>query len=201
MVLLKKVSLVLSAFLLSFPLVGRNTILEFRGAYFLPIGHIFKDIYNGSALYGPELTLQCCKEGNLYAFASVNYLNTKGHSIGAQNPTTVTLLPLTFGAKYFMPLFCEKIDVYLGLGFEAMRVHTKDVLPDLVSKKSKWGFGGITKIGAYCYLPYNFLIDIFIDYSFIKAGSNSIMQPSTGFQSIKANVSGVIFGGGLGYRF
>lgn len=185
------------------PLMCRNVLLEFKAAYFLPTNSVFKHIYqNGSALCGPELTVQLCNNKNWYGFASFDYFQKKGRSLGLCDRTKVSLLPFGIGLKYFVPMVGDCADFYLGLGFQPVYVHTKDCLPSVVLKQSHWGFGGIAKIGTYVYLPHNFLLDFFIDYSFVKVGCKNTCQTSTGMViPTKADVSGALFGGGLGYRF
>lgn len=184
-------------------LISRDTILEFKGAYFLPTNHTFKDIFhNGGALYGPELTVQLCDDKPWYAFASIDYFQKKGRSIGLSDRTKVSLLPLAIGIKYVVPLLCDCVDLYAGLGFQAERVHTKNDSPFVIPELTRWGFGGIAKIGTYCYLPHNFVIDFFIDYSFVQTHRGNDAQAPTGpIVPLKAHVSGAIFGIGLGYVF
>jgi len=201
MMLFKTVRSLFISLLFVVPVVAREVILEFKGAYFLPTDCTFKTIYpKGGALFGPELTVQLCNDRNWSAFASFDYFKTAGCSIGLCDATTVKLIPLALGLKYFVPVHgC--VDLYAGLGFEAINVRTINCSNFVVSPLSQWGFGGIAKVGAYYYLPHNFLIDIFIDYSFVNVGSNSCDCPSIGVQSVKANVSGAIFGIALGYNF
>ena len=71
----------------------------------------------------------------------------------------------------------------------------------VIQKLYRWGFGGIAKVGAYYHLPHNFVIDFFIDYSFLKVGKNHRTLTPPGIRLIKADVSGAIFGVGLGYKF
>ena len=178
----------------------RDVILEFKGAYFLPTNDIFKSLFHrGGALYGPELTVQVCPESCWYAFASVDFLKAHGRSIPECDPTTVKLLPLAFGLKYFVPQWFECVDFYAGLGFQAMNVRTKDCINGVQSVFANWGFGGIAKAGSYWYLPCNFVLDIFIDYSFLKV--DRCGNACECFNYPKANVSGAIFGIGLGYKF
>ncbi|MDR3550863.1 MAG: OmpW family outer membrane protein [Candidatus Babeliales bacterium] len=199
MILLKTFRSLLVSLLLVFPLAGRDLILEFKAAYFLPTDSDFKHIFHkGGALYGPELTVQLCSDENWYAFASFDYFQKKGNSVGLCDETSVKLIPLAFGLKYFMPA-ADSFDFYAGLGFQAMNARTKNCSDFVESKLSQWGFGGIAKAGAYYYLSHNFLIDIFVDYSFVKVGKNDC--DCTSVQSVKANVSGAIFGAALGYKF
>ncbi len=178
---------------------ARDVILEFKGAYFLPTNDIFKSMFHrGGALYGPELTVQLCPESCLYGFASVDYLKAHGRSIGECDPTNVQLIPLAFGLKYFIPQWYDCVDFYLGLGFQAIDVRTKNCIAGSVTRFTNWGFGGIAKAGSYWYLPCNFVIDIFVDYSFVKVDRCG-SSPCLDFP--KANISGAIFGVGLGYKF
>lgn len=181
---------------------AREVIFEFKGAYFLPTNHDFKRIFNGSALYGPELTVQLYNEKNWYAFASLDFYQKKGKSCGLCSPTKLTLIPLGLGVKYFFPTCYEQVDFYLGLGFQPEWAHTKDCSPFVNKKISRWGFGGIGKAGMFCNLPCNFLIDIFVDYSFVWTSKGDSCKSCTGpVVPLRANLSGAIFGFGVGYRF
>jgi len=182
-------------------LSARDILLEFKGAYFLATEHLFREIYgNGGALYGPEVTFQLCDDDNWYGFASIDFFQKDGHSLGLCDATKARIMPLALGLKYFVP-FCYG-DFYIGLGFQPTHLKTINCSPFVAECTSQWGFGGIAKIGTYFDLPCNFLIDIFIDYSFVKVDCNKKCQPPAGpVTSTKADISGVIFGAGLGYRF
>ena len=197
--MLKKLFQYLGVFLVfaCMPLVCRDVLLEFKGAYYFPTNHHVRDIYgNGSGLYGPEVTVQLCEGKDWYGFASADFLKKKGHSAGLCEPTTLYLVPLALGAKYFVPFSYG--DFYLGLGFQPTHVKTVNCISNTVQRTSKWGFGGIAKAGAYFDLPRNFFIDVFFDYSFVKVGGG----PCCGSViPVKAHMNGAIFGAGLGYRF
>ncbi len=181
-----------------FSLVGRDVILELKGAYFLPTDSMFKDCYKGSVLWGPELTVQLKKNKHWYAFASLDYYRQKGRFLSLCDSTTLRLLPLAFGIKYFVPIR-NRANIYLGLGFQPEYVNKKSRRGFVTSKRTLWGFGGIAKAGAYIDLFHNFLLDLFIDYSFVWTKKTNLygntVTPS------RTNLSGAIFGAGLGYRF
>ncbi len=178
--------------------INANVLLEFKGAGFLATGSRFKKIYGrGSALYGPELTFQVC-QSNWYGFVSVDYLHKKGHSIGLHTPTTIRMVPLGIGLKYFMPTCWECADLYLGLGFQPVHVSLKNN-PPFVPDEHRWAFGGIAKVGSYVYFSCNFFLDLFIDYSFAHLSKHTFQTPP--LVPLSASVSGAIFGVGLGYKF
>lgn len=180
------------------PAFCRDILVEFKGAYFFPVERCVRSIFgNGAALYGPEVTFQFCESRNWYGFASADFLSKKGHSVGLCEPTKMYLVPLAFGVKYFVP-FCYG-DFYVGAGFQPTHLKTVNCSDFVAQTTSKWGFGAVGKIGAYFNLPCNFIVDIFFDYSYAKIGCNKCH--SDGVIPLKANVSGAIFGAGLGYRF
>lgn len=187
----------------SMPIISRDCILEFKGAYFLATGSRFKKMYKGGALYGPELTVQLCDDSNWYGFASVDYLSRKGHSLGLRLPTKISLVPIAFGLKYFVSdCTCfENVDFYVGLAFQPVRVEIKNYSHYVIPEQTQWALGGIAKVGAYVDLPCNFVLDLFVDYSFVKLKSHANQGPSGPVVPLKASVSGAIFGGGIGYRF
>lgn len=184
-------------FFMCMPLFCRDVLVEFKTAYFLPTNSCVRHIYgNGGALYGPEVTFQLCEDKSWYGFASADFLSKTGHSVGLCDRTKMYIVPLALGVKYFVP-FCYG-DFYAGLGFQPLHLKTVNCSPYVVQTTSKWGFGGIAKIGAYFDLPCDFFVDLFFDYSFVKVGR---VACCAGVIPLRANINGAIFGIGLGYRF
>lgn len=176
----------------------RDVIIEFNGSYFLPTHSRFKDCYKGSALYGPELTIQLRENKNWYGFASIDYFKQKGRFLSVCDSTTLRLLPLAVGIKYFIP-FSRRTNFYCGLGFQAAYINKKSRNAHVTSKKSLWAFGGIGKIGTYINLPHNFLLDLFFDYSFAWTSKDNFYGHKV--RCARTNIGGAIFGAGIGYRF
>ena len=181
---------------------ARDVILEAKGAAFLPTDCIFKQIYGKKGgLFGAEVTFQLseCNEC-WYGFASVDYFQHCGRSIGLGDATKVKMVPLALGLKYFISS-CYA-DFYVGLGFQPTHVKTINSSVFVTPCTSQWGMGGIAKVGAYFDLYCNWVLDIFVDYSFAKLDCKNRCPQNRAFVvPIKANVSGTIVGAGLGYRF
>lgn len=182
-----------------FQLCARNMILEFKGSYFLPTSSRFKECYKGAALYGPEFTFQLCENKNWYAFANLNYLKQKGRFLSLCDSTTLRLIPFVLGIKYFVPFRTCWADFYLGLGLQVAYLHQKSRNVCVTSKKTLWGFGGIGKIGTYIHLPRHFLLNFFCDYRFAWTPKDNFYGNRT--TCLRTNISGVMFGAGLGYHF
>lgn len=180
----------------------KNILLEFKAASFFPTNSCTKDIYGKAAgLFGSELTFQLCENKNWYGFASVDFLSKSGHSIGLCNYTKLDIVPFGLGLKYFVPFGyknCYLGDFYLGLGVQPLYLKTSDCLNNITTITSRWGCGGIAKIGSYFYLPCNFFIDLFFDYSFVNVKAKNCSEfiiPQ------KADLNGAILGVGIGYMF
>lgn len=193
------VAALLAASVCSLPSFCRDTILEFKGAYFLPTNHTFRQAFdNGSAIYGPELSVQLKNDAQWYGFASIDYFQKRARYLGVLDSTRLRMLLFAIGLKYFIPV-SERVNLYLGAGAEPAYVLTKSTRACVVARDSQWCIGGIGKMGAYIDMPHNFVFDIFFDYSFLRTHCGYFyghtLTPS------QANLSGAIFGVGLGYRF
>jgi len=182
----------------SAPLFCRDILLELKAAAFIPTNDCMKDIYgHAAAIYGPEITFQLCSERNWYGFASVDFLSKKGHSIGLCTPTEMDIAALAVGLKYFVPS-CYG-DFYVGLGFQPTHLKTINCTQPNPQTTSKWGFGGIAKIGTYFDLPRCFFLHIFVDYSFATVKCTTTC--STASIPVRVHLKEAIIGAGIGYRF
>lgn len=177
----------------------RDILLEFKGAYFLPTNSTFRDAYKGTGAFGPEFTVQFRNESNWYGFLGLDYFKVKGKHLKVADSTTVRFLPLVFGLKYFMPFCCDRADFYLGLGAQAVHIKKKLERACVIQKDKFWSGGFRAKMGAYINLKCNFLLDLFADYSFLRTKKMHFYGPTT--TCCKANLSGLMLGLGLTYRF
>ena len=80
-------------------------------------------------------------------------------------------------------------------------MHVRNDSPFVIARQTKWVFGGIAKAGAYIDLSCNFVLDLFIDYSFAHVSSHNANAPAGPIVPLKSSISGAIFGAGFGYRF
>lgn len=176
-------------------LSAHNSMIEFRGAGFIPTSNVYKHIYHSSGAFGAELTthLWDC----IYGFFSFDYTSKHGRSIGGDTKTKVNFLPLSFGLKYLHP-FCYG-DLYIGGGAVAARVHTHDYSPFVAPTYTHWGWGGTIKAGCLIDVTECAFLDIFVNYVSIKSSSHNTFNNLVVPQTVK--VAGVFIGAGIGYRF
>ena len=172
-------------------------LTEVRAAYYHPTSKKFRDIYGGSGIYNVELSLETwC---NFYPFISAGYYRESGRSIGERNKTTLTMVPLGIGLKYlFCP--CSCYHPYLGAGFAASWMHTRDSSPFIHKTTKKWGFGGVFKVGVLAFFTDCFFVDGFIDYTYMKVHFSGSRSSPLVFLS-DADLSGFAFGLGIGFAF
>lgn len=199
---------------------GRDVFLEFKGGAFIPTGCDFRAIYGNATFFvSPEFSWQVVDRANWYIFASAGYVEKKGNSVGLCTPTKARLVPLGIGVKYFFQNFhddiCSNHKVYLGLGFQPVLLKTNNRSEYVEQNSSDWGLGGVAKFGYILDLKRNFFIDFFADYSFAHVGCGGQSSDSkvccslasSGIRNVhyvtplKANVSGMILGIGIGYSF
>ncbi len=172
-----------------------DVLVEGKAAAFMPTGQTFKENFSTSGLFGFEITSKIV--GNVYAFGSFDFLNKSGNTQFFQTATKVYMSNFGIGLKYFIPTE-SCCDLYVGLGAQPTYLRTIDS-SDVVTQHSRWGWGGIAKIGAIINLPKSFFVDLFIDYSFVTINfTNTFNAP---LQSANAVLNGAIFGLGFGYRF
>lgn len=190
-----RLPLLILGFLFTSKAFGTNVLLEAQAAYYRPTNHQFRDIYSGSGIYGVELSVQSWK--GLYPWISGSAFTKSGHSLGLHNRTHITFVPIGVGLKYLWKV--NFVDLYLGAGALPTYLHIHNHSHCGLEKTSKWGCGGIAKVGVIFNLPKAFFIDTFVNYSYIKISNH---RTSNGYISPhSANLSGFSFGGGIGYRF
>jgi len=144
-----------------------------------------------------EVNVGLCKD--VFAWASLAGLKKSGHSIGLENSTKITLLPIGFGLKYFYLVDCMNFDIYGGGGPVATYLKTNDFSPYVVQKHAKWAFGGVLKAGAMFPITDCLLIDLFADFSFVNMNFCASTNPQLYCRDAKLN--GLFVGIGLARLF
>ena len=187
-----------SLFILAFlwcPLHATDYAAEIKGGYFIPTSSLFQDIYGGGGIYSLEVSRSVCP--GIDGWASASYFTQLGYSIGQQDSTRVTLVPLGLGVKAHYCL--KQFRTYAGLGIEANYLHTRDQSPLVIQSVSKWGVGAIAKAGVLFNFCPRWGVDIFGDYSFCEIPFHNTGGGRVGRQT--ADVSGFSVGIGVNYRF
>ena len=161
-----KIPLTIGLFILSgfSSLQAWEILPEIKAAYFYPTHHRFQDIHSGGGLYSLEASIQAWDQ--LYPWVSAGYFYQSGSSIGEKRATKIRMVPLTLGVKYHLPL--SRLSPYVGAGLLVSYVDIHNHSSYVTKKDSKWGAGGLFKLGFLAYVTNSFFIDAFCDYSYLK---------------------------------
>lgn len=173
-----------------------HLFVEFKAGYFLPFDHFFRDIYSGGGgIVGGELSYRVYSK--FYAWLTGDFFFEEGLSIGDQDDTEIYIVPIGLGLKYFFPYKC--LDFYLGGGLLVTYLHMEDHSPFVIPRSSKWGAGGIAKAGLIMKLNQHVFIDLFTSYNYTRIH----FHDTDGGRVVRhtADLSGLIFGGGIGFAF
>jgi opacity protein-like surface antigen len=159
-------------------------IVELKAHYFSPSEEAFRDIYGGGIMYGGEASIAVWKEVEVWF--GVSFFSKKGELAFTKEETKVKIAPLGAGVRYSYPVN-EKISIYGGLGINYYSYKEENPLGEV----SKGGLGPVVKAGGLMKVTKEFIVDVYVDYSYCK------MKPA----DFNINVGGIEAGIGLGYRF
>lgn len=181
--------------LVAFHLTAFEALTEAKVAYFLPTDAQFRNHYGQDGLLS-TLEASFSAGDNFYPWASVSYFGNTGHTnVGGKRKSHISFIPIGAGMKYLY--FFEHLGVYGGLGALPIYLHIENHSPLLARREKKWGCGGVAKVGLIADRLWNFFLDLFAEYSYIKIPFHK--TPATALHP--ANLSHFSIGGGIGYHF
>ena len=186
---------------------SNGVILEARASYFYPTAKEFRNIYHNAGVdyqltgsfpvyYGNDVWLQ-----GLDVWAAVDYFHKTGHTTGLHDKTSIRIVPITLGLKYFFPALGTKIPVnfYIASGMKYFFVHTHNDSSFLKKNVNKSGMGGVFEAGFTTTFVKHLVLDVFAAYSLKTLSAPSISKPVV--ETTSFNISNLNVGLGLGYKF
>ena len=133
----------------------------------------------------------------LQIYGAIEYMQKWGHSIGAEQRTTLTEVPLSLGLRPVIPI-TNCLDYYFTVGPRYFFVNVHNCSPYVPKKMSANGCGGFVNTGILYRFDPNFTLDLFGEYSYLSLRFRS---RKGGTEGLTAQVGGLTFGAGLGYSF
>ncbi|MGK5595629.1 MAG: hypothetical protein ACSNEK_09785 [Parachlamydiaceae bacterium] len=174
--------------------------VEGRVACYLPASKKVRHIYGDAwANYQIAVLKNITPQWQLWSGAS--FLPKKGHSYGCcHSPTRLRLIPINFGAKYFIPV-CGNIKGYIGGAICYSILRIKDDAYDVHRHTRKRAWGGLTQVGLTYDLWERGALDLFIDYYFQQFHFKTKNDTRRYVKRSSLNMNGLQVGLGLGLKF
>lgn len=175
--------IILSLFVSAAPLPASDLSIKIFGLYFIPFENAFKDIYGNGTEFGGEIKYSFWT--NCGIWLSGSYYEKQGELSFTGEKTVVSVVPLAVGLSFQIP--GDWIRVYFDGGLGSFNFQEDNPIGRVTQNR----LGFLTKIGA-SFFPYKgFFLDVFMRYSSCR------IRPL----DIEANIGGLSFGVGLGWRF
>ena len=203
----KKVSavivMVLCYLFLSSPIVSAAEYLtEFRASYFHPNSSAFKDVYsNSEILYGVEVNIKA--HDKVYPWVGLGYLYARGSTPQLGNfASTLYLVPVTAGIKYFFTGSNLPVRPYVGAGMLAAYANVKVKVPGESRGENDITVGAVAKTGILINVTPRVHLDLFADFTSLKMDfTHDADQVYASYLPKKSDFSGWNLGAGITYQF
>jgi len=171
------------------PLKAEIARLELSASYFHPFEKAFRDIYGQGIKYGFDIGLTIWN--NLEFHVEVHYYYKKGKLTYTGEGTRVKILPIGVNLRY---VFVKRsVHLYAGGGVTYNIFEEKNSIGTV--DENKFGFsvrtGGYTRIKGLKKIMKEFIIDVYISYSYCE------MKPA----EIGFNIGGLDLGVAFGFAF
>jgi outer membrane protein W len=181
-----------------------DVIVEFRTSYFYPSSSRFRQIFDRQRInYQLTGSFPICHAwwSRLNLWTAVNYLSLEGRSTGIGDRTSLRMIPVTLGLKYFLPSLCCKgsPDFYIAGGMKYYFVHNYNDSNYVQKSIDRKGWGGVAEVGCLFSIRDCYVLDLFAAYSFKSFHGPSSSNPYV--ISSRMKLDGFDIGVGVGYRF
>lgn len=184
-----------------------SPIIELRASCFYPESSKFRSLFGNNKL-NYQLTSSfplypnwCGWIRGINLWAAVDYYSHSGHTSTLQNKTSLRIVPLTLGVKYFLPAICQRVPInfYAAAGMKYYFVHNHNHSNIVKKTINKRGMGGTLEVGCLATLSCHLVVDLFAAYSFKSFGASSSSNPAVKMTGL--DLGGLNIGAGFGYKF
>lgn len=161
----------------------------------MPQSDVVSDIYGKlHKEYAIEVSQNLAEPIELWA--RLGYSQEKGYSLGLEESTTLTLIPLSAGVSWSFKAG-ERFEPYVGVGLSYSQLKFHDDSAYVKPSLTDWGLGAVLKIGSRYRLDERYFVSGFIGYDYQKFK----FEGDDGVTCYRVNVSGFSMGFGLGIYF
>ncbi len=170
--------------------------IEAKAGYFFFASETMRDVYNQGGI-DVQLAGAYPVWKGLEIYGSVEYMQKSGHSLSANQSTTIWQIPVNIGLKPVITI-CKEALWYFTLGPRYFYVHQHNNSSYVPRNKGKSGCGLFVNTGFNFIVWKHLLIDLFGEYSYEKVHFHT---SRANVYTTGAQLSAFTFGGGLGYAF
>ncbi len=170
--------------------------LEIKPGYFFFSNHTLREIYHGGFEIQGSVSYPLC--GMIALYGSLGYLRVRGKSLGGNQKTSISQVPLDVGARAIADLG-ECVKGYLSIGprYFYFHQHNDSTYVNRNIRRNGLGFfinGGCNFIKNDC-----FLLGFFGEYAFEQKSFTSMIPNVYGRQDVQ--IGGFTFGASVGFVF
>ena len=172
--------------------------IEAKAGYFFFVTDPMADVYKHGGI-DVQLSGAYPLTRYLRIYGSVEYFKRSGYSLAGNQPTSIWAVPLSLGLQPVVYLDYEhKSTYYLTFGprYFITRVHNDSTYVSPHMHSNGWGL--FANSGFAFTIGKHFRLDLFGEYSYGKRRYTTTVPNS---QGERVQISGLTFGGGIGYDF
>ena len=174
----------------------RKPLLEVKGGYFLFSDSKMRKIYDRGGI-DVQLSTSCPIWKWLQMYASIEYMQIEGRTLGGHEKTKIWEVPLSLGLQP-VAVISPTVHYYLTIGPRYFFVHQHNYSHYLSKNVGNNGLGGFVNTGFYFFPCKHLLLDVFGEYSYKRMHFHSHKSHVYGE---KTQVGGFVFGLGIGCVF
>jgi opacity protein-like surface antigen len=174
----------------------KHSLIEAKAGYFFFTESTLRNVYDHAGI-DVQLSYTYAVWENLQIYGSAEYAYKAGRSLNGEQKTYFQSWPLSLGLQYRFS-FSSIYQPYVTLGPRYFFVHIKNDSSYVNRHLHNNGLGGFVNAGCLVQLNSNFAFDVFGEYSYKRLHFHS-SPPNV--QGHTTQVGGLVFGGGLGYKF
>lgn len=170
--------------------------LEIKPGYFFFANHTLRKIYHGGFEIQGSATYPLC--GMIAWYSSIGYIHAKGKSLGDNQKTSISQVPLDLGFRAIVDL-SECTKAYLTAGPRFFYFHQRNDSTFVPENIRTNGFGFFINSGCNYISCNGWLFGIFGEYAFQQKSFTSTVPNVQGRSDLQ--IGGFTFGASVGFEF
>lgn len=173
-----------------------STWIEIKPGYFFFANHTLRKIYHGGFEIQSSITYPINQ--TIAWYSSIGYIHAKGRSLGDDQKTSITQMPLDLGFRAIADVR-EYTKAYLSAGPRFFYFHQRNDSTFVPPSVHTNGFGFFINGGCNYVSTRGFLFGVFGEYAFEQKSFRSTILNLQGRKDLQ--IGGFNFGASIGFMF